>query len=98
MASIYNCKLTVDEDNILEELRQKLAKVCGITLQGNRVTARWTSKDDHLVDVHMIVESISTVKESIETGEKWRRMRKLVKRYPWIEDELYYAEYGYHSQ
>lgn len=98
MPSIYNCNLSEDEDNILKELRQKLATVCGVSICGNRVTARWTGKEGRLVDVHMIIERIGTVQDMVNAGAQNKRMRELVKKYPWIEDELYYVEHGESSQ
>lgn len=44
-------------DETLEELRLKLAKIVGVTLQGNRLTVRWHDPKDRgkLKSVHMVI-------------------------------------------
>lgn len=47
---------------ILEELRQKLATIAGVTLVGNRVTVRFYGKEDrqrkYLLEVSMVVVDV----------------------------------------
>lgn len=48
--------------HILEELRQKLATIAGVTLGGNRVTVRFYGKEDrkrkYLLEVSMVVVNV----------------------------------------
>lgn len=85
---------------ILQELWKKIAdaKLFGITMKGNRVTLRWNNEDDILVDVHMIVESVTLPHETKERREQHQRMEQLFKKYPKLQEELYFAEHGEHSQ
>lgn len=52
-------------DEILEEMRTKIAKEFGVTLTGNRLTVRWWI-DEKLVDVHMAILSVDDGEEEIE--------------------------------
>lgn len=92
MGSIYKANLEPEEAQVLEKLRKKIAEagIAGVTLQGNRLTLRWGNP---LVDVHMIVESVTTPTEAQENREHCERMRKLFEKYPDLEAELFYAEH-----
>jgi hypothetical protein len=46
-----------DQAEVLEELRKKLARVMGVTLQGNRLTVRWGAGNT-LHQVTLIVDEI----------------------------------------
>lgn len=63
MGSIYKCKMDSSESKVLEELRSKIAVIAGVTLTGNRLTVRW-NQDGALVDVHMLIESVTTPEEA----------------------------------
>lgn len=93
MSAIYECRTTPEERKILEELRSKLAKNFGVTLQGNRVTVRWY-RDNELVDVHMIVESLTVPTERAEAREQYDALQKLYAKYPDLEAEMFHARHG----
>lgn len=82
---------------LLEEMRNKLAKEFGVTLIGNRCTLRWLM-DDQFVNVHMIIAEATTAEESLEHSERTARMQELIKKYPDLQEELYFVEHGEHSK
>ena len=96
--TLYKTLPDAEVDRVLEVLRQKISQVAGVTLNGNRLTVRW-NMDGELVDVHMIVESVTTPTESSEHMEKVRRHEDLLNKYkrkfPELGGELFYAENGY---
>lgn len=94
MPSIYKMTHSEDVEEILEELRTKLSKEFGVTINGNRCTVRWT-QGGHLVDVQMIIENVGTVEEM---EEKRQRYDSLFKKYPHLKEELYYAKEGKHTK
>ena len=57
MPEIFSIKTNKRQAAILEEMRKRIAKEFGVTLQGNRLTVRWYV-DDEPVDVHMVILSI----------------------------------------
>ncbi len=60
MSSLYKAVYTPRQALVLEHMSKKISEGTGfgITLQGNRVTLRWTMPGEKdLVEVHMIVES-----------------------------------------
>lgn len=91
--SIIQAELTGRQVEILEALRTRVAEVCGVTLIGNRLTARW-HQDGQLVDAHMLVLEVTTVPEAKERGLVSERYRALYKKYPGLEADLYFAEEG----
>jgi hypothetical protein len=94
MPSIYRFEHSREVGELLEELRDRISNAGpGVTLQGNRLTVRW-SKGDELVDVHMIIESVTTPKEAADASRKLDELRAIYKKYPGIEAEMYHAEYG----
>lgn len=93
MTSIYKIYVTREQQQVLEGLRSLLADVAGVTLQGNRLTVRW-DQDDVLVDVHMIIESVTTPTEAKEIMQRCEDTRELYKKYPDLEAELYFIDHG----
>jgi hypothetical protein len=59
MPSVYQMKHEPEVEKVLEAMRLKLAQEFGVTVTGNRCTVRW-NMDGQLVDVHMIIENVST--------------------------------------
>lgn len=85
----------------LEQIVNKIAKVAGVTLIGNRLTVRWND-GDALLDVHMIVESVTTRADAVAAmarSVRWTSLRR-----KWlaigagtrddIEADMYYADNG----
>ena len=97
MPSLYKMELDPDVQEVLEQLRKKIANIAGVTLQGNRLTVRWNIRE-HLVDVQMIIEEVTTVEESKEYLRKQRAYEEVLKKYdkkvPHLREELYIAEYN----
>lgn len=93
MTSIYKTYITTEQQQVLEELRSLLANIAGVTLQGNRLTVRW-DQDGALVDVHMIIESVTTPTEAKEIMQRREDTRELFKKYPDLEAELYFNDHG----
>ena len=97
MPSVYQMKHEPEVEKVLEAMRVKLAQEFGVTVTGNRCTVRW-NMDGQLVDVHMIIENVSTPTEGRETHERYERMQSLLKKYekklPEHRGELEYAETG----
>lgn len=93
MGSIYKCKMDSDEEKVLEELRSKIAGVAGVTLMGNRLTVRWY-QDDQIVDVHMIIASVSTSKEVKRNRALTDKTDKLISQNPKVKAELYFIAHG----
>jgi len=91
--TLYDINLSKEADGQLEEMRKKIAKEFGVTLKGNRLTLRW-NVEDQLVDVHMVIESMTTRSESQELRNKSERFRELYQQYPDLASDLYYAETG----
>lgn len=63
MPSLYEMEHKPEVAEVLEAMRQKMAKVFGVTVTGNRCTVRWTM-NEQLVDVHMIIENVTTIEEA----------------------------------
>jgi hypothetical protein len=82
---------------VLDGMRLKMAEVFGVTVTGNRCTVRWTM-DGQLVDVHMIIENVTTPDEHRQHMEQYARMEALLKKYekkfPDLREELAHAETG----
>lgn len=101
MPSIYEMEHTPEVERVLEEMRTRLAKQFGVTVTGNRCTVRW-NMDGQLVDVHMIIENVTTPEEGEEQDERGERFKALIEKYrrkfPDLEEEILYAETGEHSQ
>lgn len=97
MGSIYKCQIESDEASVLEELRCKIAGIAGVTLTGNRLTVRWY-KDDQLVDVHMIIESVTTPAEAKQQSAISDKIGEFLEKYPECSEELYFLEHGEHSK
>ena len=93
MTSIYKTYVTTEQQQVLEALRSRLADIAGVTLQGNRLTVRW-DQDGALVDVHMIIESVTTPTEAKEGVRRSEDTRELFKKYPDLEAELYHIDHG----
>ena len=94
MGSIYHCQMSQEEEQILEELRKRIAEVAGVTLVGNRMTVRFNGDRGHLVDVHMIVERVGTQSEMEDSLRKQQLMEPLFEKYPDLSAELFYVEHG----
>jgi hypothetical protein len=101
MPSVYEMEHSKEVAYVLEQMRQKVGKEFGVTLVGNRLTVRW-NMDGQLVDVHMIIESVTTPTEAEEKMAQTRRLLALVdkykKKFPDLGEELYYVEHGEHSK
>lgn len=97
MGSIYKCRMDSDEAKVLEELRSKIADVAGVTLTGNRLTVRW-HKDGQLVNVHMLIERVSTPEEVKRDRALGDTTSELLSQNPDVEEELYFIEHGEHSK
>lgn len=93
MPSVYEMEHDPEVAEVLEAMRQKLSQVFGVTVTGNRCTIRWTMHDQ-LVDVHMIVENVTTPVEAEQARERSDRMEALFKKYPNLREELYHADTG----
>lgn len=93
MTSIYKTYVTREQQQVLEGLRSLLADVAGVTLQGNRLTVRW-DQDDVLVDVHMIIESVTTPTEAKQELLLAKLQQELCEKQPDLEDKLYFAQHG----
>lgn len=100
MPSIYEMEHSKEVAYVLEEMRQKVGKEFGVTLVGNRLTVRW-NMDGQLVDVHMIIESVTTPTEASEAEEKHKRYEALIQKHEKnkkpvhdLRAELYKAETG----
>lgn len=91
MPKIYETSHDLEIERVLDSMREKIAKIFGVTLQGNRLTVRWYL-DDELVDVHMIVESVTTVTEAVNRQLESAELDKLFAKYPDLREELYFAE------
>ncbi len=63
MPAIYEMEHAPAVRRVLDEMRHRLATLFGVTVTGNRCTVRW-SMDGKLVDVHMIIENVTTPEES----------------------------------
>lgn len=97
MSSIYETVHEPEVERVLSSLSAKIGKQCGITLQGNRLTVRWYI-DGELVDVHMLIENVTTVTEAVNEQLKAIELDKLFVKYPDLQEELYFAEHGEHSK
>jgi hypothetical protein len=64
MPALYAMTHTPAVARTLEAMRDKLAKEFGVTVTGNRCTLRWYA-EDKLVDVHMIIENVTTPEEAL---------------------------------
>jgi GrpB-like predicted nucleotidyltransferase (UPF0157 family) len=105
MSSLYHLTehYIQDELEVLNELRDKIAKVAGVTLVGNRLTIRWY-KDGQFVDVHMLIEGVRTVDEAKNQGEAdkfHKRFEQILKNHPKaakayedLQFELFRLEHG----
>jgi hypothetical protein len=100
MPIIYEMKHSEEVEAVLEDMRIKLSESFGVTVKGNRVTLRWYLKGnkDHFCDIHMIIDNVYTPTESIEAKKRHERIKQLVKKYPEMAGEMYYAETGEHMQ
>lgn len=98
MSSLYKMELTEQEKVVLEEMRHFLSLNLGVTVTGNRCTLRWYNKNKQLMQVHMIVESLTTPEEVEKEHERIERYNRLQKKHPNLAEELNYAETGEHSQ
>lgn len=97
MASIYEMGHSYEVETVLKSMTLKIANEFGVTRQGNRLTVRWYV-DGELVDVHMIIENVTTVVEATEEKRKSAELQKLFAKYPDLREELYFAEHGEHSK
>ena len=75
----------------------------GDLLNGNRVTVRWTPpKSDNLVDVHMVVLSVTTLEDGeaeSRRDERYDRLRaRLKKKGVDLDEEMYFIEFGESSK
>ena len=94
MTSIYKTTMTPEQQRVVDELRSLIARVAGVTLQGNRLTVRW-NQDGALVDIHMLIESVTTPTEAKEDMRQYKDTQELfTEKYPDLEAELYFIEHG----
>lgn len=97
MPSVYEMEHNPKVAEVLERMRAKMAEVFGVTVTGNRCTVRW-NMDGQLVDVHMIIENVTTPDEYREHMAQYARMEALLKQYekkfPNLREELTHAETG----
>ena len=63
MAAVYEMNLPPEIAEVVEAMRIKIADVAGVTHVGNRITVRFYLRKQ-LVDVHMIISKVTTVKEA----------------------------------
>lgn len=80
MASVYKMDHELEVAEVLERMRLNLSEAFGVTIVGNRCTLRW-NMDGQLVDVHMIVENVTTPKEAMEAKEAAIRKQKFIDNY-----------------
>jgi hypothetical protein len=59
MPEIYRMKHEKDVEEVLEAMREHMAKTMGVTVNGNRCTVRWYLRGK-LVDVHMVIVNVTT--------------------------------------
>ncbi len=97
MPTIYELQYHAEVNDLLERMRQKLAKSFGVTVQGNRCTLRWI-EGNNLVSVHMIIAECVTPSESEESREQSERMSEFAKKHPEVMSDLHYAEMGEYSK
>lgn len=101
MPSIYQMTHEPQVEKTIEEMRLKLSKEFGVTVVGNRCTVRWHI-DGQLVDVHMIIENVTTPDEAREHMLRCERFEALFKEHekkvPSLRGDFYYAENGEHLQ
>lgn len=97
MTDIYEMQHQPDVEQVIEDMRKGLAHRFGVTVSGNRCTLRWYM-DSHLVQVHMVITDVTTPNEAQEDMVRLNRMQALFKKYPDLQEELYYVEHGEHSQ
>lgn len=97
MPTVY---LDIDKEtaDVLEQMRLKLAKEFGVTVVGNRCTVRWYDEQQNLLQVHMVIENVTTPSECQELREQIKRYAALVKKYPWLSEEMHLIEHGEHSK
>ena len=63
MTALYEMKYPKGVLEVLEQLRERIATVAGVTLVGNRLTVRW-NMGGQMVAAHMIIENVTTVREA----------------------------------
>lgn len=97
MSSIYHCKMEADVAAVLEQLRQKIATIAGVTLIGNRLTIRWTM-NGQLVDVHTIIENVTTPEEHRKAMAAAKIEQQVWGKHPDEAAELFYIETGEYPQ
>jgi hypothetical protein len=93
MPSLLEIEPNLETATVLEEARKRLAKNFGVTLQGNRLTLRFTHNDE-LVDISTIIDEVTTPSENKESQRRSAEYRKLIEKYPELAEELHYAETG----
>lgn len=93
MSSIYHCRMEADETAVLEQLRQKIATIAGVTLVGHRLTIRWTM-NGQLVDVHTIIESVTTPEEHRKAMVAAKIEQQIWGKHPDEAAELCFIETG----
>ncbi len=84
---------------ILEELRNRIAKVAGVTIIGNGITIRWQPEgSNQLTSVSMIITEVMLPEEGEAIDRQLRRMdnlrAKMDKKGVDIDAELYFVENG----
>lgn len=52
---IYHCIASKRQEELLDELGARIAKVAGVTISGNRLTIRWNDPSGDLVQVHCAI-------------------------------------------
>jgi len=62
--TLFKMKYPKGVEEVLEEMRSRIAEIVAVTLVGNRLTVRFYLRGE-LVDVHMIIESVTTVQNAI---------------------------------
>lgn len=63
MPHLYEIVVDSETETVLEDMRKKIARNFGVTLQGNRLTLRWYI-DNTCVSVHTIIEHVLTPSET----------------------------------
>ena len=92
MSDIYKTPVG-EEYSTIEDLRKKLAKVVGITIQGTRCTLRWFDSDQNCLSVSMIITDVRTPSECKNETEKMERYREVVKQHSEVAKLFEYIEY-----
>jgi DNA-directed RNA polymerase subunit E'/Rpb7 len=81
MPSLYKMDYPPEVKEVLEELCSMVHQSgAGVTLSGNRLTVRF-NLDNQLVDVHMIIENVTTPTEQKDWQRQEEELKAFIKKY-----------------